>query len=361
MKLNLLDRNGRDIELKDLDSINVLLEELKKFSSKNPTKGILEKTKSLLASETFHTLFTEGEVSSRRSIRESFVKDDSRFLVEDNIKNFIGAYNFVVHPKEFSISNMFTLYKLISTKVINKDSELKDGEMYRSEDVFIKSNQLAGEFKGFAPEQISPALQNLFNFLNNSELDIYLKAVIGHIYFEMIHPYYDFNGRTGRFIPLWLFTNSDRTEEMLYFATAIGNFKEQYRSIFNQNIDHRTYVVNMDRMVKKLIILLIVNQHQYAWIKDVERQYISLIGKSFSNLQKDFIWYMMNKYEISNSSDGWLKFNDDDKKFVELNLRLATLSNDTNLLKEAGIIQITNDKPRKYKLNNYILCPIKDL
>lgn len=361
MKLNLFDRNQKEIELKDMSSIEELIKKLREYSAKNPTKGLLEKVNSLLASETFHTLFTEGEVSSRRNIRNSFAKSDSRFQVEDNIKNFITAYKYAISPKEFSISNLFTLYKLISENVIDSESELKDGEMYRTEDVFIRSNQLAGDFKGFAPDQINPALKSLFVFLNNSDIDIYLRAVVGHIYFEMIHPYYDFNGRTGRFIPLWLFANSSQTEEMLYFATAIGNFKDQYRSMFNQNIDHQSHNVNMDRMVKKLLRLLIVNQHQYAWLKETEKKYIEARGKSFSNLQKDFIWYLMNKNEISNSVDGWSKLGTDGENFIELKLRLATFSNDTNLLKDAGIIQITNDKPRKYKLNNYILCPIKDL
>lgn len=359
MKLELLNRNMKQIELMNIDKINFLVLELKKYIEKNPTKGLSDRIRSLFASETFNTLFTEGEVSSRRSIRESFLKDDSKFPTEQKIKNFINAYNFVMTPKEFSISNFFALYKLISVGAIEKEAELKDGEMFRSEDVFIRSNQLAGDFKGFDPKDIQKCLKQLCDFLNESELDIYLKSIIGHIYFEMIHPYYDFNGRTGRFIPLWLFSNSTKADEMLYFATAIGNFKEQYRSMFNKNIDHKTYDVNMDEMVIKLLKLLITNQHQYIWVKTIEKKYIEKTNKSFTNLQKDFIWRLMNKSETSSSTESWFKFSEEDKEYVEINLRLASLSNDTIALRDAGILEISSDKPRKYKLNGYELCPIR--
>ncbi len=355
----LKDRNGNKIFFKDIKKINNKIEELKKLTKDNPTKEIQNKITSLLASETFSSLFVEGEISSRRNIRKSFISGSASKLIPGKegeiIDDFIDAYSFALKKKEFNIANLFTLYTLVSGNGLNKEDKLEDGKMWRHEPVYIKSNKLLGDFEGFKHEEIQEALSNLFNYFTNSEDDLFLKAVLGHIYFEMIHPYFDFNGRTGRFIPMWLFANAGRSNEMMYFATAMGNYRKQYLSLFNKNIDQKTYNVNIDRLVGGIIDLLILNQKQYIWIKNIEKTYIDKTNKSFSPIQKDFIWLLMIKSEISKDATGWFRLTQDDKSFLESKLKSSLFSNETTKLRKAGIIKITSDKPRKYQLCNYQL------
>jgi len=50
---------------------------------------------------------------------------------------------------------------------------------------------------------------------------------------------------------------------MLYFSTAMNNYRKQYLSLFKKNIDQRTYEVNLDKLVIGILDLLILNQKQY--------------------------------------------------------------------------------------------------
>ena len=53
------------------------------------------------------------------------------------------------------------------------------------------------------------ALSDLDNFMNYSELNPFVKAVMIHYQFEMIHPFIDANGRVGRILnTLFLYENN---------------------------------------------------------------------------------------------------------------------------------------------------------
>ena len=356
--IKLIGRLKNEIKLNDEVTLDVLIDKLVSLHNLNPTKDFKV---SMLTSETFLSLFTEGEIYSRRNIKRLF--DDKKALSEEQetkmVTNFIDAYKFVLKGQKFSTSNLFTLYNLLSQGAISEDDCLLDGHMFRHEAVYIGNNKQTDDFTGFESEDILTALNHLFTLLNDDSINIYKRAIIGHIYFEMIHPYFDYNGRTGRFIPMWLFSNNGIKKDMMYFATAVGNYRDQYLALFRKNIDTRTYEVNLDKMVQGVTKLLILNQYQYIHLKKLENLYIDKSKKSFTSLQKDFIWMLMIKIENSQAANNsWFKLTNKDKDFVETNLRQATFSKDTNALKEFGIIDISSDKPRKYKLLDYNLLSV---
>ena len=356
--MKLIDRNKKEIKFKNIEVINSKISELEKYIDLNPTKNYKEKIDSLLASEIFSSLFTEGEISSRSLIKKmiSSKKEMTETEIGRNIKNFLAAYNYIQKKPKFSISTFFTLYSMIATGTIEERNELEDGHFFRHEDVFIENNKyLDTPFKGFEVKDLSKAITMLSEYLNNSEDNIYLKSVLGHIYFEMIHPYFDFNGRTGRFIPVWLFARYGEIGKMFFFSTAIGNYRKQYLSLFKQNIDTRTFVVNWDKIVVGILNLLILNQKQYIWYKEKEKEHLNKTNKSFSNVQMNFIWMLMIKAENTNATDSWFKFSTDDRDFVETNIKSSLLSNATRGLMKTGIIKISNDLHKKYKLLDYKL------
>ena len=355
MKLDIKTRNGDFLEIINMDLINRKIELLKEKHKKNPTKGIQEKFESLFVSETFNSFFTEGHISSRRQIKKDFIKKDEVVFLQNSYSTFYDAYLFIIKGKEFSIANLFTLYSIISDKWISAKNKLEDGKMFRNGDVIIVGNKRLGkEYKGFAPKDINLALNNLFKFIQDDKYNIYLRAIIGHIYFEIIHPFYDFNGRVGRFLPLWIFSNEDRINEMIYFATAMGHFREQYLSIFKY-IDINTYQMDLDKMIDKVLNLLIINQEQYVWIKSIENKFLDETKKSFSSIQKNLIWRLMIKSEISGYDDSWFKLNQNDKNFIELEMKPSNFTNALKPLKETKIIDVSKTSPSKYKLNNYKL------
>ena len=68
---------------------------------------------------------------------------------------------------------------------------------------------------------------------------------------------------------------------------------------------------------------------------------------------------LMIKSELSKNSNSWFKLTKEDKVYIEKELKDPLFSKETIKLRDAGIIKISNDKPRKYYLNNYKL--LKDI
>lgn len=49
-------------------------------------------------------------------------------------------------------------------------------------------------------EMILDHINNLIEFMNKNDLPSLIKGAIVHYYFEYIHPFYDGNGRFGRYL-----------------------------------------------------------------------------------------------------------------------------------------------------------------
>lgn len=82
---------------------------------------------------------------------------------------------------------------------------------YRNSPIWIGKQGQGLSDATFVPpvaEDMNAAIADLENFINYSEVNIFVKAAVIHYQFEMIHPFIDGNGRTGRLLNNIFFTES---------------------------------------------------------------------------------------------------------------------------------------------------------
>lgn len=80
-----------------------------------------------------------------------------------------------------------------------------------------------------SPEQLSPAMEKLVDFIRNSQQRPLLKAAIAHVEFEALHPFADGNGRVGRMlITLMLWQLGILSEPNFYLSGYFETHKEEY-------------------------------------------------------------------------------------------------------------------------------------
>ncbi|SHH85813.1 Fic family protein [Sporanaerobacter acetigenes] len=159
----------------------------------------------IIADELYSTNELEGVKSSRKEIAES-----TKFIMSNKkpknkrFHSMIASYLELInenleYPK--SAGDYRKIYDNITSGEI-KEGEIPDGKIFRKDINYVYKNGKQIH-RGVYPESsIIEKIEDLIKFMNkkDDELNYLLRIAIGHCYFGYIHPFYDGNGRTGRFI-----------------------------------------------------------------------------------------------------------------------------------------------------------------
>lgn len=85
------------------------------------------------------------------------------------------------------------------------------------------------EFIPPVDSDLAYALSNLDNFINCSDLNVFVKAAMIHYQFEMLHPFIDANGRVGRILnTLFLYENKQIRQPVLLLSEALSQDYKAY-------------------------------------------------------------------------------------------------------------------------------------
>lgn len=144
----------------------------------------------------------EGIRSSKKEIGDAVnnvvnksLQEDKRFdgLVKQYLKLRENEFNSITEVKEFrDIWN-----ELVSNE--EKD-DAPDGKYFRKSQEQIKDGDKVVHEGDETEEEIIADLNSLIKEMNGHYLPSIEKCFIAHYFYEYIHPFYDGNGRTGRFI-----------------------------------------------------------------------------------------------------------------------------------------------------------------
>ena len=102
----------------------------------------------------------------------------------------------------------------------------------RNEQVWIGPKGCTIEEASYVPPEptgLRAHLQNLIEFLNHPDQEVLIQTAIMHAQFEIIHPFFDGNGRTGRIlIPLFLWHKQRISSPMFYISEYFDENRDLY-------------------------------------------------------------------------------------------------------------------------------------
>lgn len=174
----------------------------RRLDEERPTPVNLEAlARQLLRAESVASSRIEGLVlSHRRLAKAAFspeVRDITAQSVLANIRALQRAVDLAGEVDELRPEVLLEAHRLLFEGT--RDEEL--GGLIREEQNWIggaASGPRGAEFIPPPPELVPDLLDDLCAFCNREDLPGVIQAAIGHVQFEMIHPFADGNGRVGR-------------------------------------------------------------------------------------------------------------------------------------------------------------------
>ena len=187
------------------------------------------------------------------------------------VKNAIEAYN---HINEYNYKSEEDFIKVhrIMMKYFDDDNGgyRNHGEGIKKEDKIVY----------MAPESIVvPSLmQSLFEYINNSDLNVIILAAIFHYYFVSIHPFSDGNGRMARFWVSLMLINYNRDFEFISIEEEMYLKQAEYYSSIEQchiNSNANVFIKFLLNTINASLDKVIKNNNLV--LNDIQNKIIDLI------------------------------------------------------------------------------------
>ena len=192
---------------------------------------------SSLVDEVRATSDIEGIHSTRKEIKEvvSGIVQSARF------SSIVAKYKSILTdsaPMQFkTCEDIWAFYdEFIHKEVIANDPTHKlDGDLFRRDSVDITSGSGKILHRDVQPEKRIIELLNVtLEILHNLNIPLLARVAIFHYLFEYIHPFYDGNGRTARFIMSYFLAGRLHRLVALRLSVLIKKNKKKYYDLFRE-------------------------------------------------------------------------------------------------------------------------------
>lgn len=226
-----------------------------------PLKAIHQYAQKCLIDEIVLTNKIEGVHSSRKEIGEALAILDKQSAAKGRYHRFVGLvnkYNKLIRKEQVplaSCEDIRAIYdEIVLDEVVAENPQnAPDGKIFRKDQTTVRSATDKVIHAGLTPEKkIIDALSKALAFLNDDSILWLYRISIFHYMVEYIHPFYDGNGRLGRFIVSYCI--ADNLEPLIAYRiseTLREHIKEYYEAFEICNDPH-----NLGDLTPFLIMML---------------------------------------------------------------------------------------------------------
>ena len=180
-----------------------------KLYDRLPKKAITQFANRCLIDEIVLSNNIEGVHSTRKELND-ILNDLSGNNKRQRFYGLVNKYKMLFSKDNIRIETCRDIRKIYDDIFLDeiKSTNSKnqpDGEIFRKSGVSVYSPTEREIHKGLCPEEkIISAMDSSLELLKNDKLDILIRIALFHYLFGYIHPFYDGNGRTSRFISSYL-------------------------------------------------------------------------------------------------------------------------------------------------------------
>lgn len=245
-------------------------------------------------------------------------------------------------------------------------SDMPDGKVFRKGPVAV--NKLSGTGKiiheGVLPEtKIYSLLERAIQTLKDQSIPVFIRIAVFHYYFGYIHPFYDGNGRTSRFISNYLISKEIGKFSAISLSRGCNRYRTDYANLF----EYTNNAINkgelncfiegfLDLMIKgQEIVLLDLNEKRVLLTKADAVIHNSEFLKQLDSFASGLVFLLAQNYLFADdkgfSVSEIVKIYKESKKTLpEYRMRILLKE-----LVENGFLIAQGKKPAQYHLSKKIL------
>lgn len=346
----------QEIIIKNSNQINLISNELPQIA----IKDIIIK---ILSNELYKTNKIEGIEAVKSEIYTS-LKDNKKLNNKSNkLDGIIKKYKDIME-KNFKdtqhIDNLSSFRKIYDEMFedFEKSGNYKlDGKYFRKDTIKVINglgNTIHIGING--EEAIEKNIEDLIQFMNRKDIPFLVKASISHFFFEYMHPFYDGNGRFGRYLlSLYLARKLDILTAFSLSYSISKNLDNYYKSFVEvedvNNYGEITFFIdNILKTIKsgqEMIIELLSDSimkfnHSMEILKEITKK---LSEKENIMLQIYLQNYLFNDFEeITNA----------ELSYIIGDLTQQTINKHTQELEKKGYLIKIKQRPLTYTLSDEI-------
>ena len=208
------------------------------ISNRLPTIAIKEIIMKILSNELYKTNKIEGIETVKSEIHSSLKDDRISNKKSNKLDGIIKKYkdimenNFEDTEHIDSLSSFRKIYDEMFEDFEKSGNYKLDGKYFRKDTVKVINGLGKTIHIGINGEEaIEKNIESLIEFMNRKDITFLLKASIVHFFFEYIHPFYDGNGRFGRYLlSLYLARKLDNLTAFSVSYSISRNLDDYYKS-----------------------------------------------------------------------------------------------------------------------------------
>ncbi len=166
------------------------------------------------------------------------------------VKNAFAAYKELDDINPYEIKDLLKVHKVMMNGLVEQAGEL------RTNNVGVFDEE--GNSVHTAPpwEMVPECLENLFNWIGNSDVQMLIKSSVFHYEFEFIHPFRDGNGRMGRLWQTALLASWKPIFKYIPIESVIKDNQEKYYEAIQKSTEEKksnAFILFMLDVINKAI------------------------------------------------------------------------------------------------------------